>query len=220
MIFLAKDLSPFLVSTCYADERLFLLNSHAFHQQLVLKLVCFIGLITKSVNSNDAAPSNDAFDKLPAGTVESLLLPENMDQLVEILLLHVFPGNVHSSSLISGEVIALNGSPLAIDVSSDGVLVNDANVVIPDIIASNGIIHVIDTVLLPPPSVPGSSYCTYSPDMTCYESGWPSCCMEDGGETCAEEQPPCEIDGPTTATDICLTEEDCEESAYDQGKLS
>jgi hypothetical protein len=107
-------------------------------------------------------------------------------------------------------------------------MVNDASVVFRDIIASNGIIHVIDGVLLPPPAVPGlpppavpgSSFCTNSPDMTCYESGWPSCCVEDGGETCPEEQPPCEIDGPRPATDVCLTEEDCEESAYEQGKLS
>jgi hypothetical protein len=185
----------------------------------------FIKLTIDSVTSNDTAPSNDAFDKLPEGTVESLLLPENIDQLVEILLSHVISGNVHSSSLISGEVLAINGNAIGIDVSGDGGVavtagLNSANVVTPDVIASNGIIHVIDEVLLPGPPMTGTSYCTYSPDVACYESGWPSCCGEDGAEACPEDQPPCEIDVPSPTTNICLTEEDCKKSASEQGKVS
>jgi len=97
------------------------------------------------------APSNEAFDKLPDGTVENLLQPENIEQLKEILLYHVVPANAASSGLSSGDVETLNGKSVSIDVS-DGVKVNDASVTQADIIAKNGIIHVIDSVLLPPMS--------------------------------------------------------------------
>lgn len=97
------------------------------------------------------APTNKAFAKIPEETLTSLLLPENQDQLAKILQYHVVEANAHSSGLTSGDVPTLAGDDVAIDVSADGsVKVNDANVVTPDIIASNGIIHVIDTVLMPP----------------------------------------------------------------------
>ena len=98
----------------------------------------------------DTAPTNDAFAALPAGTVESLLLPENLEQLQDILKYHVVAANAHSSGLASGDVDTLLGDHVEITVSDSGVMVNDANVVTPDVIASNGIIHVIDKVLLPP----------------------------------------------------------------------
>lgn len=102
------------------------------------------------------APSNEAFDKLPDGTVENLLQPENIEQLKEILLYHVVPANAASSGLSSGDVETLNGKSVSIDVS-DGVNVNDAKVTQADIIAKNGIIHVIDSVLLPPMDMAMSS---------------------------------------------------------------
>ena len=98
----------------------------------------------------DTAPTNDAFLALPAGTLESLLLPENLDQLTKILKYHVVSANAHSSTLSTGDVDTLSGDPITVAVSDTGVKINEASVVIPDIIASNGIIHVIDTVLLPP----------------------------------------------------------------------
>lgn len=95
------------------------------------------------------APTDDAFAKLPEGTVASLLLPENKDQLAGILKLHVIAGKVKSKDLAGQQIEAetLNGT-VSID-GTDGVTVNGAKVISADIKASNGIIHVIDTVLLP-----------------------------------------------------------------------
>ncbi|MCA3440270.1 MAG: fasciclin domain-containing protein [Rhodobacter sp.] len=96
------------------------------------------------------APTNDAFAALPAGTVENLLKPENKDQLVKVLTYHVVPGAVTSDQLagkrmdvatVQGQTVAVNGT--------NGVRVNNARVTQADIIASNGVIHRIDRVLLP-----------------------------------------------------------------------
>lgn len=95
------------------------------------------------------APTDDAFAALPAGTVEELLKPENKDQLVAILTYHVVPGKVMSTDLSDDMMAAtVQGGDIAIDLDS-GVMVNDANVVTADIEASNGVIHVIDKVILP-----------------------------------------------------------------------
>lgn len=96
------------------------------------------------------APTNAAFAALPDGTVESLLLPENKDQLVAILTYHVVPGAVTSDQLIGQRlnVATVQGDTVHVD-GTDGVTVNNATVTTPDIIATNGVIHVIDTVLLP-----------------------------------------------------------------------
>jgi uncharacterized surface protein with fasciclin (FAS1) repeats len=96
------------------------------------------------------APTNDAFAALPAGTVESLLLPENKDQLVAILTYHVVPGAVTSDQLAGQRlsVATVNGETVHVD-GTDGVTVDNATVTTADIMASNGVIHVIDTVLLP-----------------------------------------------------------------------
>jgi len=99
------------------------------------------------------APTNAAFDALPEGTVESLLLPENIETLTDILKYHVVAANAASSTLVSGDVGTLNGDTVKVDVSDGGVKVNNANVTIADIIASNGIIHAIDSVLIPPAEV-------------------------------------------------------------------
>jgi len=96
------------------------------------------------------APTDEAFSKLPAGTVESLLKPENKEKLKAILLYHVVSGDVTAaqvSKLSSAKTI--NGQNVKITVTDGRVMVNDANVVKADIVTSNGVIHVIDTVLLP-----------------------------------------------------------------------
>jgi uncharacterized surface protein with fasciclin (FAS1) repeats len=96
------------------------------------------------------APTDAAFAKLPPGTVESLLKPENKKKLQAILLYHVVKGDVTSSDLKDGEqVTTLEGQPVTIGISGGVVNVNGATVVKADIPASNGVIHVIDTVLIP-----------------------------------------------------------------------
>ena len=97
------------------------------------------------------APTDAAFAALPDGTVENLLLPENIEQLQAVLLYHVVPGQVMSTDL-SGTINAatLEGATIEIVANDDGVTVNGANVVAADVPASNGVIHVIDAVLLPP----------------------------------------------------------------------
>jgi uncharacterized surface protein with fasciclin (FAS1) repeats len=96
------------------------------------------------------APTNAAFAALPAGTVESLLLPENKDKLTAILTYHVVPGAVTSDQLAGKRlsVATVNGENLHVD-GRRGVRVNRATVTQADIMASNGVIHVIDRVLLP-----------------------------------------------------------------------
>lgn len=96
------------------------------------------------------APTDEAFAALPAGTVESLLLPENKDQLIAILTYHVVPGKVMSADLAGKEmsVATVNGAEIAVNATS-GVMVNGATVVTADIEASNGVIHVIDQVIIP-----------------------------------------------------------------------
>jgi uncharacterized surface protein with fasciclin (FAS1) repeats len=97
------------------------------------------------------APTDDAFAKLPAGTVENLLKPENKDELVAILTYHVVPGKVMAADVVKlDEAKTVNGKMVDIEVKSETVMVNDAKVTKADIIASNGVIHVIDTVVLPP----------------------------------------------------------------------
>ena len=96
------------------------------------------------------APTDEAFAKLPAGTVDNLLKPENKDQLVAILTYHVVPGKVMAADVTKiKEAKTVNGKMLGIEVKGDAVMVNDAKVTKTDIGASNGVIHVIDTVLLP-----------------------------------------------------------------------
>lgn len=96
------------------------------------------------------APTDAAFAKLPAGTVEMLLKPENKATLVRVLTYHVVSGNVISTDLKSGQVNTLQGSPVNVMVSRNGVMVNQSTVKTADVKASNGVIHVIDTVLMPP----------------------------------------------------------------------
>jgi uncharacterized surface protein with fasciclin (FAS1) repeats len=96
------------------------------------------------------APTNEAFAKLPAGTVESLLKPENKDKLIEILTYHVVSGKVMAADVVKVDsATTLAGSEIKVTVADGGVKINNANVVTTDIKTSNGVIHVIDTVILP-----------------------------------------------------------------------
>jgi uncharacterized surface protein with fasciclin (FAS1) repeats len=96
------------------------------------------------------APTDDAFAALPEGTVDDLLKPENKDKLVSILTYHVVPGAVMSGDLTNGMTPAtVNGATVTI-MTEGGVTVNGANVTTADIEATNGVIHVIDAVILPP----------------------------------------------------------------------
>jgi uncharacterized surface protein with fasciclin (FAS1) repeats len=97
------------------------------------------------------APTDDAFKKLPAGTVESLLKPENKDKLRAILTYHVVSGNVSAAQAMKlSSAKTLNGAELKLSTHNGTVMVNDAKVIKADIATSNGVIHVIDTVLMPP----------------------------------------------------------------------
>jgi uncharacterized surface protein with fasciclin (FAS1) repeats len=96
------------------------------------------------------APTNAAFAALPAGTLDMLLLPENKDKLAAILTYHVVPGKVMAADVVTlTEATSLEGDSIAISVSDGAVMVDGANVVATDIEASNGVIHVIDAVILP-----------------------------------------------------------------------
>ena len=96
------------------------------------------------------APTDEAFAKLPAGTLENLLKPENKDKLRRILTYHVVPGEVHAADVVKlPSAKAVSGDAIAVTVKEGKVYVNDANVIKTDVNASNGVIHVIDAVLLP-----------------------------------------------------------------------
>ncbi|GGA38890.1 fasciclin domain-containing protein [Okeania sp. KiyG1] len=95
------------------------------------------------------APTDEAFAALPPGLVEDLLRPENEDTLIDVLTYHVVFGEVMSGDLESGKVRTIEGDDIYVRVSNAGVKVNNANVIIPDVPATNGVIHVIDSVILP-----------------------------------------------------------------------
>jgi len=96
------------------------------------------------------APTDEAFAKLPDGTVEMLLLPENKDKLVAILTYHVVPGEVSATEVVKlDSATTVNGADVQISVRDGNVFINDSRVVIADVYASNGVIHVVDTVILP-----------------------------------------------------------------------
>jgi len=96
------------------------------------------------------APTDEAFSKLPAGTVENLLKPENLDQLTAILTYHVVAGAVTADQIVNlTQAATVNGQSIDISVAASKVMVDGATVVAADIMASNGVIHVIDSVILP-----------------------------------------------------------------------
>ena len=95
------------------------------------------------------APSDEAFAKLPAGTVESLLEPQNIDKLKAILTYHVVSGKILSADVKPGSVETLQGSKLSISSKKGALMVDQAKIVATDVTASNGVIHVIDSVIMP-----------------------------------------------------------------------
>jgi uncharacterized surface protein with fasciclin (FAS1) repeats len=95
------------------------------------------------------APTDAAFAKLPKGTLEDLLKPENKEKLTAILTYHVVPGKVPAADVKSGEVKTVNGKKLDVKVTGGVVTVDGAKVLTTDIPASNGVIHLIDTVVMP-----------------------------------------------------------------------
>jgi uncharacterized surface protein with fasciclin (FAS1) repeats len=95
------------------------------------------------------APTNAAFAKLPAGTVESLLLPENKAKLVAVLTYHVVPAKVMAVDVKTGEAPTVNGKMLKLKADASGVMVNNAKVIATDLAGTNGVVHVVDTVILP-----------------------------------------------------------------------
>ncbi len=110
------------------------------------------GALLEAENITVFAPTDDAFAALPEGTVESLLLPENKDQLVAILTYHVVPATVIAGDIPEGETMVdtLNSEdPIKVTLMGGLVMVDGANVIAADIEIANGVIHVIDSVLLP-----------------------------------------------------------------------
>ena len=95
------------------------------------------------------APSDEAFAKLPAGTIESLLKPENKDKLTAILTYHVVSGKILSSDVKPGQVVTLQGDTLSVSSKSGALMVDQATIVATDVTATNGVIHVIDEVIMP-----------------------------------------------------------------------
>jgi uncharacterized surface protein with fasciclin (FAS1) repeats len=98
------------------------------------------------------APTDEAFAKLPKGTVETLLKPENKDILVKLLTYHVVSGKVNAKDIKAGSVLvpSVAGSSIKVTKTAKGVVIDSSKVVVADVKASNGVVHVIDTVLLPP----------------------------------------------------------------------
>ncbi|MEO0555639.1 MAG: fasciclin domain-containing protein [Bacteroidota bacterium] len=97
------------------------------------------------------APTDEAFAALPEGTLESLLKPENKDQLVDILKYHVVSGKIMSTDLSNGQkATTVQGEKIKVAIKSGGVKIENANVVAADVKAKNGVVHVIDAVILPP----------------------------------------------------------------------
>ena len=94
------------------------------------------------------APTDAAFNALPAGVLDTLLMPENRDLLVQLLYNHVAYGDVTSDQLMSGSLATFDGN-VDINVMPEGVMVNGANVVMADVAATNGVVHAVDQVLLP-----------------------------------------------------------------------
>lgn len=96
------------------------------------------------------APTNAAFEALPAGTVDNLLKPESKDQLTSVLTYHVVAGNVMAADLSDGQIVkTLNGQDLTVSINDGKVMINGATVTAADLSGSNGVIHVVDGVLLP-----------------------------------------------------------------------
>ncbi|WP_048922875.1 fasciclin domain-containing protein [Rufibacter radiotolerans] len=116
-----------------------------------LKAADLVGALQGTGPFTVFAPTNEAFAALPAGTLESLLKPENKQKLIDVLTYHVVEGNVKSTDLTNNMMPkTLNGATLKVMLHTNSVMINDATVTMPNVAATNGVVHVIDKVLLPP----------------------------------------------------------------------
>jgi uncharacterized surface protein with fasciclin (FAS1) repeats len=139
-------------ATCTAGKDLVAVAAGADNFKTLVAAVKAAGLVETLQGKGPFtifAPTDAAFAKLPAGTVESLLKPENKEKLVAILTYHVVPGKVLAADVKSGEAKTAQGQSVKLVVSDAGVTVDNAKVVKTDVLAENGVIHVIDTVILP-----------------------------------------------------------------------
>lgn len=145
----SKDASA---ATCPAGKDLVSVASGADNFKTLVAVVKAAGLVETLQGKGPFtvfAPTDDAFANLPAGTVEDLLKPENKENLVAILTYHVVPGKVMAADVKTMKVKTVNGKELSIKVEDGQVTVDNAKVIKTDVAASNGVIHVIDTVVLP-----------------------------------------------------------------------
>jgi transforming growth factor-beta-induced protein len=132
-----------IVETAIADGRFKTLAA-------ALKAAGLVGALEGKGPFTVFAPTDDAFAKLPAGTIETLLKPESKEKLTQILTYHVVPGKVLAADAVKlNSAKTLNGKEVMIKVEGGKVYINSAQVIIPDILSTNGVIHVIDAVLLP-----------------------------------------------------------------------
>jgi len=139
-------------STCTAGKDIVALAAGAENFKTLVAAVKAAGLVETLQGKGPFtvfAPTDEAFAKLPAGTVESLLKAENRDKLVAILTYHVVPGKVLAADVKTMEAKTVQGQSVKLVVSDSGVTVDNAKVVKTDIMAENGVIHVIDTVIIP-----------------------------------------------------------------------
>jgi uncharacterized surface protein with fasciclin (FAS1) repeats len=145
----SKDASA---ATCTAGKDLISVASGADNFKTLVAAVKAAGLVETLQGKGPFtvfAPTDAAFAKLPAGTVEDLLKPENRDKLVAILKYHVISGKVLAADVKTMEAKTVQGQSVKLVVSDAGVTVNSAKVVKTDLLAENGVIHVIDSVILP-----------------------------------------------------------------------
>ena len=143
---------PASAATCTAGKDLVAVAAGAENFKTLVAAVKAAGLVETLQGKGPFtvfAPNDAAFAKLPAGTVENLLKPENRDKLVAILTYHVVPGKVLAADVKTMEAKTVQGQSLKLAVSNAGVTVDNANVVKTDVMAENGVIHVIDTVIMP-----------------------------------------------------------------------
>jgi uncharacterized surface protein with fasciclin (FAS1) repeats len=140
----ASDSQPSLVEVVVSTDALSTLET-------AVKEADLVGALSGDGPFTVFAPADDAFGALPEGTVAGLLEDENLDQLKGILTYHVVPGKLMAADLSDGQVLeTLSGKPLRVTIKDGTVMVGGATVVTPNVAASNGVAHVIDSVLMPP----------------------------------------------------------------------
>jgi len=145
----SKDVSS---STCTAGKDIVAVAASANNFTTLVAAVKAAGLVETLQDKGPFtvfAPTDEAFAKLPAGTVEDLLKPENKEKLAAVLKYHVVPGKVMAADVKTREAKTAQGQSVKLKVSEEGVMVDNANVIKTDLLAENGVIHVIDRVILP-----------------------------------------------------------------------